>query len=78
LGFIHYQYLQVYDQAIRHFSDAIQADPKWPEAWFNRGLSYEAKGDIAAASNDYRKALELNPRYSNAQNALQRIGSFNR
>lgn len=75
LGFIHYQYLQVYDQAIRHFNDAIQADPKWPEAWFNRGLSYEAKGDIAAAGSDYRKALELNPRYVNAQKALQRVGT---
>lgn len=78
LGFIHFQYLQVYDQAIRHFSDAIQADPNWPEAWFNRGLSYEAKGDIAAAANDYRKALELNPRYANAQSALQRVGLPNR
>lgn len=75
LGFIHYQYLQVYDQAIRHFSDAIQTDPTWPEAWFNRGLSYEAKGDIAAAGKDYQKALELNPRYANAQNALQRVGA---
>lgn len=75
LGFIHYQYLQVYDQAILHFNDAIQADPNWPEAWFNRGLSYEAKGDIAGAGKDYQKALELNPRYVNAQNALQRVGA---
>ncbi len=73
LGYIHYQYLKVYDQAIKHYNDAIAADPNWPEAWFNRGLAYEALGNIAAAAGDYSKALELNPQYPNAAEGLKRV-----
>lgn len=73
LGYIHYQYLKVYDQAIKHYNDAIAVDPTWPEAWFNRGLSYEAQGNIAAAAADYKKALDLNPDYKNAAQALGRL-----
>ncbi|MBL7923316.1 MAG: tetratricopeptide repeat protein, partial [Bacteroidia bacterium] len=73
LGYLHYQYLKVYDQAIRHYNDAIASDSTWPEAWFNRGLSYEASGNIGAANADYRKALQLNPAYKNAADALGRV-----
>lgn len=73
LGYIHYEYLKVYDQAIKHYDDALKADPQWPEAWFNRGLCYEALGNVSAAASDYRKALELNPGYQNAVSALKRV-----
>lgn len=73
LGFIHYQYLKVYDQAIKHYNDAIAADSTWPEAWFNRGLTFEASGNIASAAADYRQALQLNPEYQNAAIALSRV-----
>ncbi|MFN8154331.1 MAG: tetratricopeptide repeat protein [Bacteroidia bacterium] len=73
LGYIHYQYLKVYDQAVKHYNDAIQADSTWPEAYYNRGLSYEAMGNIAAANQDYSKAMMLRPNYSNAQQAAARV-----
>lgn len=73
LGFIHYQYLKVYDQAIKHYNDAIAADSTWPEAYFNRGLCFEAVGNIAAANQSYEKALQLNPKYGNAAQALGRL-----
>lgn len=76
LGFIHYQYLKVYDQSIKHYTDAIAADSTWPEAYFNRGLSFEALGNIAAAAADYRQALKLNPEYQNASAALKRVGNL--
>ncbi|MBK9636705.1 MAG: tetratricopeptide repeat protein [Bacteroidetes bacterium] len=73
LGYIHYQYLKVYSQAIVHFNDAINADPNWPEAYFNRGLTFETMGNVAAAQADYEKALKLNPNYKNAEVALARV-----
>lgn len=73
LGFLHYQYLKVYDQAIKHYNDAVKADSAWPEAYFNRGLCYEALGNIAVANADYNKALTLRPNYPNAQQAAARV-----
>lgn len=75
LGYIHYQYLKVYDQAIRHYTDAISAAPNWPEAWYNRGLCYEAQGNIAAANADYEKALKIRPDYQAALKALGRVNT---
>jgi tetratricopeptide (TPR) repeat protein len=73
LGYIHYQYLKVYSQAIIHFNDAINVSPEWPEAYFNRGLSYEAQGNIAAAAADFSKALKLNTNYKAAEAGLARV-----
>jgi tetratricopeptide (TPR) repeat protein len=73
LGFLHYQFLKVYDQAIRHYTDAINAQQGWAEAWYNRGLCYEALGNIAAASSDYSKALEIYPDYSLAREGKIRV-----
>lgn len=75
LGYLHFQYLKVYDQAIRHYNDAISAAPNWPEAYFNRGLCYEALGNVAAANADYEKALKIRPDYQAALNALGRVNT---
>lgn len=77
LGYIHYQYLKVYSQAIIHFNDAINVSPEWPEAYFNRGLTYEAQGNVAAAAADYSKALKLNPNYKAAEAGLARVNQGN-
>jgi len=73
LGFLHYQNLKVYDQAIRHYNDAIKIQPGWAEAYYNRGLCFEAQGNIAAAGNDYSKALEIYPEYSAARDGKARV-----
>lgn len=73
LGYIHYEYLKVYAQAVKHYDDAISADSTWAEAYLNRGLAYEAMGNVAAANQDYDKALVLRPNYQNAKIASERI-----
>lgn len=75
LGYIHYTYLKVYDQAIKHYSDAITADANYAEAYYNRGLCYEAVGNISAAKTDYEKALALRPGYDLALKGMERIKS---
>ncbi len=73
LGYIHYTYLKVYDQGVKHYNQAISCDPGYAEAYFNRGLCYEAMGDVAAAKSDYEKAMQLRPGYELAAKGLARV-----
>jgi tetratricopeptide (TPR) repeat protein len=76
LGYVHYTYLKVYSQAIKHYDDAIAADPNYAEAYYSRGLCYEAVGNIGAAQTDYEKSLQLRPGYELPQLGLKRIAAI--
>ena len=73
LGYIHLVYLKVYDQAIKHFSDAIRCDQYYVQAYYNRGLCYENLGNIDAASADFKQALSIFPTYKLAKDGLKRV-----
>ncbi len=73
LGYIHFKYLKVYQQAIKHFNDAINVDPNFERAYYMRGLCYETLGDIARAKSDYGKALQIDPQYELANEGLKRV-----
>lgn len=73
LGYIHFKYLKVYQQAIKHFNDAINADPNFAKAYYMRGLCYETLGDIARAKADYGKATQIEPQYELANEGLKRV-----
>jgi len=73
LGYIHLADLKVYRQAITHFTEAIQCDTTYIEAYYNRGVSFESLGDIENAAADYRKALSLYPAYEPAIQGLKRV-----
>lgn len=38
------------------------------EAYYNRGIAYDNKGEYDRAIADYNKALEINPRHAGAYN----------
>ena len=38
------------------------------DAYHNRGLAYEGRGEIPSAFEDFSKAIELNPNYAEAYN----------
>ena len=42
--------------------DAIELDPKNSVNYFSRGVAEKAKGDLAAANADFKRAIELNPK----------------
>jgi tetratricopeptide (TPR) repeat protein len=65
--------LKVTPEAIKHYSRAIEANPAYPEAWYNRGICYEAVGNLEAAANDFREALKLRPAYPPAEEGLKRV-----
>ena len=64
---IAYYELGKHQQAIKDFNQAIRLDPKFAEAYNNRGIAYgKGKGQYGQAIADYTKAIELNPKYADA------------
>ena len=55
-----------FDQAIASYSKAIELDPKYENAYNNRGLAYDDQGKFDQAIADYSMAIELDPKYIDA------------
>lgn len=49
------------DQAIKDFTRATKADPKYDPAYYNRSYAYEKKKQLKMAYQDMRKALAILP-----------------
>ena len=60
----------------------IELDPKFADAYNNRGAAYARKGDRARAIADYTKALEFNPKfiwgYNNRGLVYSGMGEFDK
>lgn len=52
-----------YDRAIVFFNKAIEKNPRFAEAYYNRGITYLEKKQFDKAISDFTKAIEINPRY---------------
>ena len=59
--------------AYKNFDMAIKMNPTFHMAYYYRGVSAEAKGDKAAAKNDYQQALNLKADFTKAQIALDNL-----
>jgi tetratricopeptide (TPR) repeat protein len=57
-------------KAVDYFSKAIAANPKYTEAYFARGLSFEILKDRDNAKADYNMCLQITPNYEPAIDAL--------
>lgn len=73
LGFIHQEYLNVYDVAIGFYTEAINSDSKYYQAFYNRGLCNEKLGNLSQAEQDLREALKIKSDYDYAALALDRV-----
>lgn len=73
LGVIHLVNLKVYDQALKHFDTAILVDSQYKEAYYGRGTTFQAMGDIKRAAADYQQALTIDPNYEPALIALKNL-----
>jgi len=47
--------------ALEEFTRAIEIDPKYYFAYYNRALVYHQIGDLESSLANYNKAIELNP-----------------
>jgi tetratricopeptide (TPR) repeat protein len=50
-----------YSQAIQEYTDLIQLNPSFPEAYFNRGIAFYYSSNFKFALDDLIKYKELNP-----------------
>ena len=57
-----------YDEAIKHYTYAIELKPDFAIAYNNRGITYRDKGEIKRAIDDFNKAIELQSDYADAYN----------
>ncbi len=53
-----------FDQAISDFSRSVQLDPKFPDAWFQRGMVYLNQFKPNKGLPDLDQAIKLYPKYS--------------
>ncbi len=58
--------------ALENFAKAIELDKKYVDALYNSGLIYEHRGDSKKAIEFYQKALEIEPMYQPAMDALSK------
>ncbi len=72
-AYIELVYLEEFDNAIVNFTKAIESDPTYTDAYFNRGYCYELINDFENSTKDYQKVLSLTPNYEKAINGLNRI-----
>lgn len=49
--------------AQKDLEKAVQADPKFADAWYQLGKAQQKKGDNAAALTSYQKAAEADPKF---------------
>jgi Tfp pilus assembly protein PilF len=66
----------VYDVAAKHFTDAINIDKNYAEAWYNRGYCYELMGDVMHAKSDYQQAIMIKANYQRAIDGLNRVDAL--
>ena len=57
-----------HDRAIADYTEAIRVDPKFAQAYFNRGRAYEIIGDKAKAREDFGQAKRICDRRRSSSN----------
>ncbi len=73
IGYVNLVYLENFSHAKESFTRAIELNPKYFEAFCNRGITYEKTNDLKNAESDFRKALEIKPDYVPAAKGISRV-----
>jgi tetratricopeptide (TPR) repeat protein len=64
-----------YDEALEQLTRAIALEPLNVEAYHNRAVIHERRGETAAAIKDYQTAVRYNPQYEPSVKALARLNA---
>ena len=67
---------ELLEKSVEHTSKAIEADPKLPEAWFNRALCYEGMTLFFQAESDWKRYLTLDSDSAWAEEAREHLDKF--
>jgi len=64
-----------YDEALAQLDASIALEPLNVEAYHNRAVVHERRGEREAAVGDYQTAVKYNPQYEPSRKALARLGA---
>ncbi len=73
IGYIHLVYQKDFHLAITYFTESLQKDPGYYQAYYNRGYAYELLGDYKKALEDYQRSLKIKVNYDKAIEGLNRL-----
>ena len=69
--------LQRYQEALPALEKAIALNDRVQLAYFDRALVKESMGDVKGAYDDFKKALEIDPKFETARQELTRFSVVN-
>ncbi len=72
VGYLNFE-IKNYKDAIRNWDIAIGMNDKYAAAYYMKGLVLEIQGNRGAALDNYNKALEADPQYKLAKEALEAL-----
>ncbi len=58
-GVLYWRELQNYYRAVKDMTRVIELAPQWHDAWFNRALAHQLRGEMSEAIADYEHYLAL-------------------
>jgi serine/threonine protein kinase/tetratricopeptide (TPR) repeat protein len=61
------------EEAVRSYQDFVSAYPDDPEGYYKLGVTYDAVSEWAPAAANFRKAIELDPKFASARFGLARV-----
>ena len=72
-GYVNYVFLEDDEAALDYFNKALEINPAYTDAKYNKGLVLEQMGDYSQAVEIYKDVLKTQPDYDLAIDALNRI-----
>ncbi len=72
-GYIYLELKNELDSAVNEFTQAVVKYPQYYQAYYNLGLTYERKGNIEKALNNYSNSLKIKPNYTLAAKGKDRL-----
>ena len=72
-GYVNYVYLENNEEALKYFNQALEVNPKYLDAKYNKGRVLEQMGDYSQATEIYKDVLATQPDYRLAIDAINRI-----
>ncbi|MCB0794924.1 MAG: tetratricopeptide repeat protein [Flavobacteriales bacterium] len=72
-GWIHLKRLKEFRKAEQYFTQALDLNTNYYQAWYNRGLAMEQLGKLDSAAADMQVALLIRPDFDLAAEALGRL-----
>ena len=76
LGWVYYK-KNIYSRAVTHLQEAIEELPNNAVVHYHLGMAFSKSGDKAMAKKELKRALQLNPKFSGAEEAKTALQGLN-